>query len=207
MRGWHLAAPYKIPLEVHWSFLIIAAIFIASQGLFNGLLFSLVIGLSIVVHEYGHALVARERGYSTEYICLYLFGGAAWIRGLEDVNHDDEIAISLAGPATNLVWVIIGTLFLALTGWKVWGLVITINLLLGLFNLIPALPLDGGRILRAWLCKRLGYTKATQVSVKIGQGFSILFFAIGLATGHYDLVIVSLLIMLFASAEEKRVVS
>ena len=138
-------------------------------------------------HEMGHALVARRRQVRVEEITLWLFGGVARIRG-EDMDARSELRIAVAGPVVSLVlagacwgsgWVLSESLDADVAGGVLLWLG-RINLMLALFNLIPAFPMDGGRILRSLLWRRLGRERATRIAVGTGRGFAFLMIAAGL---------------------------
>ncbi|MBW3592427.1 MAG: site-2 protease family protein [Actinobacteria bacterium] len=142
--------------------------------------------LSLLLHEYGHALEARRRGMEIEGITLWLFGGVAKFRGMFP-SARAELAIAVAGPIVSLV---IGIAFVGIA--RIAGLPApvdgvafwlgTVNLLLLVFNLLPALPLDGGRVLRSILWGAKGdFGWATRVAATIGRGFGYLLIAGGLA--------------------------
>jgi Zn-dependent protease/CBS domain-containing protein len=142
--------------------------------------------LSLLLHELGHAVVARREGMEIEGITLWLFGGVAKFKGMFP-SAGAEFRIAIAGPLVSLA---LGVVFVVLA-WQaglpgeadgVLAWLGYINLALLVFNLLPALPLDGGRVLRAalWGAKR-DFAWATHVSAQIGRGFGYLFIAGGLA--------------------------
>src|SRR6266508_5944558 len=157
----------------------------------EGILFILALFLCVVLHEYGHALTARRYGIKTRDITLYPIGGVARLERMPD-KPIEELWVALMGPAVNLVIAAVLFAYLFFSG----GLVpithltiasgsfltrlMTLNIWLVLFNLIPAFPMDGGRVLRAILAMRIEYVRATQVAATIGQGLAFLFGFIGL---------------------------
>lgn len=156
----------------------------AAYGL--GLLSTLLLFASILAHEFGHALVARRRGIQVEEIDLWLLGGVSRMRG-EAHAPDDELRFALAGPAVTAV---IGTCFAAValvlpasTPAAVRVLVeyqALVNGVLLVFNLLPAFPLDGGRVLRALLWRRSGQlVRATETAAGVGRGFGYVLIALG----------------------------
>ncbi|MFP5364337.1 MAG: site-2 protease family protein [Thermoleophilia bacterium] len=151
-----------------------------------GLLSALALFGGIVLHELGHAIVARRGGVQVDEIDLWLLGGVARIRGTPRRAHD-ELAFALAGPAvTALLLVAAGALRLALgAGAADWlrALVeygVFVNAAILAFNLLPAFPLDGGRVLRALLWQRSGdYARATAIAARGGRTFGIVLIALG----------------------------
>lgn len=141
----------------------------------------------LLAHEMAHALVARRLDVQVEGITLWLFGGVASIRG-NDMTARSELRIAAAGPLASLAiaavaWVG-GDLLLRTPAPEVIGAVLSwlgrINLMLALFNLLPAFPMDGGRILRSLLWRRLGRARATRIASRTGQGFAFLLMCAGL---------------------------
>jgi Zn-dependent protease len=154
-------------------------------GVGSILLLSSVFGC-VLLHELGHALMARQYGIVTEDITLYPIGGVARLRRMPRAPGA-ELLIALAGPAVNLLIVLalaaVSTLGLVGSSWSaspglLGGFVdelILINLGLALFNLIPAFPMDGGRVLRALLSGWLGRSRATMIAAGVGRGLALLF--------------------------------
>ena len=142
-----IASAFGIPIRLHWSFLaVLAGILVwAGPGAWIGTL-GLTIGLfgSVLLHELGHALAARYYGIETAHITLYPFGGVAAITQMP------------RNPLQAGLFVVFGALYLTLGSWVAGGLAM-MNLAMGLFNLIPAFPMDGGRVLRALLATRMGW--------------------------------------------------
>ena len=134
---------------------------------------------SVVLHELGHALVARQLGVRVSGIELGFFGGAAKMVDLpRTANH--ELRIAAAGPAVSLMLGGVGLGLAALSHVGLFAMVGWINLVLAGFNLIPALPMDGGRILRALLTRKMDFIQATDVAVKVARVVAIAFALFGL---------------------------
>ena len=144
------------------------------------------------MHEFGHALAARRYGIKTHDITLLPIGGLARLEKMPD-KPGEEILVALAGPAVNVViaavlWVAIGLFIPGIpnpemmeeTRIPVLVRLFTVNVWLVLFNMIPAFPMDGGRVLRGVLAMRMNYARATQVAASVGQGIAFIFFIIGL---------------------------
>ncbi|MCB2178371.1 site-2 protease family protein [bacterium] len=170
---------------------------------------------SVVLHEYGHALTARKFGVKTKNITLYPIGGVANLERIPD-KPKQELLVALAGPAVNLiisimilVWLLLTSSLQPLTvtgimeGSYLQRLMIANLALLG-FNLIPAFPMDGGRVLRALLAMRLEYTVATQIAASIGQVLAFVFGFIGLFSNPF-LVFIAFFVWIGAQNEAKMV--
>jgi Zn-dependent protease len=191
---------FGIPLEIRGSFLILLAAVMLFLGGLSGILVVLLAFASVILHELGHALVARRLGVGVSSIELHFFGGVARLES-QPKSPKDELAIAAAGPAVSFL---LGGLSLVLaiaSGLWIFELLATINLILGAFNLIPALPMDGGRILRALLEPRLGFARSTQISVKISRVVSVLFAIVGLAFVQLQLLLLAGVLWYMASAE------
>ena len=175
-----------------------------------GLAFMILLFLSVLLHEFGHIFVARRYGVRTPDVTLLPIGGIARLERIPDVPKQ-EIAIALAGPAVNLVIaaLLMGSLGGLLPHGSVElenpavGLVARLalaNLFLALFNLLPAFPMDGGRVLRALLATWLGHARATQMAAGIGQGLAFLLGLLGLF-GNPLLIFVALFVYVGAASE------
>lgn len=199
-----LAKVAGIPVRVHWTFglLLLWVVYISISGgldLRYTLLSVGIVGvvfLCVVLHEYGHALTARRFGVNTRDIILSPIGGIARLEYIPE-KPMQEIIIAIAGPAVNLV---IATVLLIIAWFVIpeqvnlfsrsfWGwsdpqsviiLIAKINLILLLFNLTPAFPMDGGRVLRAALAIPFDRLRATQYAGYLGQGVGLFLFSAGL---------------------------
>ena len=222
-----------IDVKIHMTFVLIL-IWAAyrwsvstGEGLMGaafGIVATLLLFASVTLHEFGHSLQALRYGIVVHDITLMPMGGLARI---EEMPEDPvkEFRIAIAGPLVNFV--IAGVLFgiglllntraiisldelyssMGQVSWSGMLAYLTMtNLLLGLFNLIPAYPMDGGRILRAALAKRLGRPRATRIAVSVGQGLALLFGLWGFMSGSYTLVLTAIFVWMGAGQEGKEAV-
>ncbi len=197
--SWKIGSFKGIGVFIHATFLLIIAWvgFTNWQqtrtlaGTLEGILFTLVLFSTVVLHEFGHSLTARHYGIKTRDITLYPIGGVARLERMPE-KPAQEFWVAIAGPAVNIgiaamlfTWQTVAAPLAALTGFSLTGgqfveQLITVNIFLALFNLIPAFPMDGGRVLRSLLAMRLEYPRATQIAAYIGQGMAVLFGIVGL---------------------------
>lgn len=184
-----------IGVYLHWTFalLLVAAFgffllsgFAVSQAL-AGLGLIVAVFVCVVLHEFGHALSARRYGVPTRDITLYPIGGVARLQRIPDRPYQ-ELVVALAGPAVNVAIAVVLAVGLLAAGQTLApgrGLLapqemffqnlLWINIILVVFNMLPAFPMDGGRVLRALLAMRMDYVRATQIAATVGQGMAILF--------------------------------
>lgn len=209
-----------IKLFVHWTFLILVFWIIqmhvragySTKEILLALAFLVALFVCVILHELGHALTAKRYLINTSSINILPIGGVALLEGLPE-KPSQELAVALAGPLVNVV--IAGILFviLYLTGnWPgsidqiefgkgaFWVNLYTINLFLALFNLIPAFPMDGGRILRAALSFKLDRVKATRIAANLGQILAIAFVIFGFYSNPM-LIFIGFFVFLGAQAE------
>ena len=202
-KPWRLGAAMGFPIDVHPSFLLLLGlVFVA----FGGLAGVIVVGLSfasVLLHELGHAVVARRFGVRVSRIELGFFGGAAQMEAMPR-EPSRELLIAAAGPAVSLVLGASGLVLGALTHVPLVSLVGWINLVIAGFNLIPALPMDGGRILRALLVPRLGYRRATLAAVTIARVATVGFAIVGLL-GAYQLLLLAPFLWMMTTREAAMV--
>ena len=227
-----IATVRGIDIKVHVTFfliLIYAAIVFGLDGRgMNGALFGIVATLllfgCVVLHELGHSLVAQRYGIPVRDITLWPIGGIARLERIPD-KPAQEFWIAIAGPAVNFV--IVGVIFvvaqvlarlqvgfdlsalergmLRLEAASLLAYLFSTNLILAVFNLIPAFPMDGGRILRALLATRLDYPRATAIAVAIGQNLALLAGLFGFLTGQFFLVLIAIFVFMGAGSEGQMV--
>jgi len=201
-----------IQLRIHVTFLLligwVAFVYYAQGGspaAISQVFFILLLFACVVLHEFGHALAGKAFGINTPDITLLPIGGVARLERIPD-EPVQELVIAAAGPAVTAV-IMMG----ALIGGGSWAYpptvetgipdtLFTINLVLLAFNLLPAFPMDGGRVLRALLATRMSYARATQVAATIGQGFAFVFGFIGLLFNPF-LLFIALFVYIGASQE------
>ncbi|MCC3244175.1 site-2 protease family protein [Methylocystis sp. WRRC1] len=165
----------------------------------------------VVLHEFGHILTARQFGIVSPEVTLLPIGGVADMNKMPEKPYQ-ELLIAVAGPMVNVA---IAIVLLALSGAFNFGDAAQIsdpsismverlaatNIFLAIFNLIPAFPMDGGRVLRAGLAMWLGQDKATRIAAQIGQGFAFLLGFLGLTSGHPMLVFIAIFVYMAAAGE------
>jgi Zn-dependent protease/CBS domain-containing protein len=218
----------EIDVRVHWTFLVLLAFFAflgyQSSGSLAGALTptAVIVALFIcvVLHEFGHSLVAQRLGIVVRSITLLPIGGVSNLESLPE-KPSDEVKITLAGPLVNVVLAPIffgvGLLLGAeprmptdlFTGIGSVGQFFFylgyLNVVLAVFNLIPAFPLDGGRVLRGALSIRLGALRATEVAARVGQLFAFAFFLVGLFGGNFLLALIAIFVFFGANGEAQMV--
>jgi Zn-dependent protease/predicted transcriptional regulator len=221
--SWKLGEFAGIGVYVHATFGIVilwVAIMHWSQGegfagILGGILFILAIFACVVFHEFGHALMARRFGISTRDITLLPIGGVARLERMPE-DPKQELAVALAGPAVNVV-IAVGLFFwlwvtsawlpfekLGVVAGPFWERLMILNVLLVVFNMLPAFPMDGGRVVRALLAKRMNYVRATQIAASLGQGMALLFGLIGFFSNPF-LLFIAFFVWIGASQEASMV--
>ncbi|MFC6942484.1 CBS domain-containing protein [Salinirubellus sp. GCM10025818] len=238
MRGFRIGSAFGIPIRLNWTFLIVLPLFAAfiawditelvlvinetftttidSEQLTSGYL-PWILGLAsalglfagVLLHEFGHSLVALRYGYEIDSITLWLLGGvASFTEFPEDWQH--ELVIAIAGP---IVSVLIGigsyVAFVSLPSSLnparfVFGYLTILNIVLAAFNLLPGFPMDGGRILRAILARNQPHARATQQAASVGKVFAFMLGLLGLFTNLF-LVLLAFFIYIAASGEAQQI--
>jgi len=220
--SWTVARIAGIRIDIHATFLILLAwVALAdyerahtAAAAIDGVLLTLAIFASVVLHEYGHALTAARFGVKTRSITLLPIGGVAQLERIPD-RPRQELAITIAGPAVTVGIVIVLYVAMRLSGTPVVTSatpsetggsfvvqVLWVNVVLAVFNLLPAFPMDGGRVLRAALALRMPFVRATVIAAGIGKVFALLFALVGLfVVSNPFLVVIAVFVWLSAAAE------
>jgi Zn-dependent protease len=217
-----------IDVKVHWTFFLLLGFFAflgyqasgSAVGALTATAMIVALFFCVLLHEFGHSLVAQRLGIGIHSITLLPLGGVSNLESLPE-KPADEVKITFAGPLVSVVLAPIffgvGLLFGAVprmpadlfTGVGSVGQFFFylgyVNVVLAVFNLIPAFPLDGGRILRALLATRLGVLRATDISSAVGKLFAVAFFIIGLISGDLLLALVAVFIYFGATGEAQMV--
>ncbi|WNY25541.1 site-2 protease family protein [Methanolapillus millepedarum] len=189
--------------------------------------------VTLLIHELCHSILATSYGIKIQGITLFFFGGVSMMENPKDekaVEPSKELKIALVGPLSSII---IGLIFLGLNyvffgvfygapiiagsvmvgGWEIMYrdisvllfLVGALNLFLGIFNILPVFPMDGGRVLRAWLAQRYPFQKATEIAVQTGKIFSVVMAVIGILIFNFWLALLAVFLYLSASEEGKAV--
>lgn len=214
---------FGIPIRVHLTFLLLLAFIwyveASSQGAgvgFYSLVFWILIFICVLLHELGHSLVAQSYGLTIASIVLLPIGGVSQIN---EIPRDPikEVAITVAGPAVNFLLAAIILLFGKMVFPSLQFSVISLqsgsmivdlfwaNILLGLFNIVPAYPMDGGRILRGLIAMKREYIEATKLAADIGKAFAIAFIIAGFFYNWW-LILIGIFVFSGASSEVEATV-
>ncbi len=212
-----VASVAGIGIFLHWTFAALIA-WLAISGIIAGKSFSQIAGTfafiaalfaCVVLHELGHALAARKFGIKTRDIILLPIGGVARLERIPE-KPAQELWVAIAGPIVNVVIAAVVFPVIALQGADAsftsgfLPRLLWVNLFMAVFNLLPAFPMDGGRILRALLSMRLGRARATSLAVKIGKGMAVLFGLVGFFSNPF-LIFIAIFVYFGAEAEGRMV--
>lgn len=220
-----------IAVYVHWTFLLLLAVFAGSHLIGSAdtpiearlaaagraALFLLGVFGCVILHEFGHAMAARLYGIKTKDIYVLPIGGVARLERMPR-SPLQEFVVAIAGPAVNVVIAIVLLLILGLgfaaevlsqsgsgvgrvLSHGLLGQLLVANVLLVVFNLIPAFPMDGGRILRAALAAMMPYERATRAAVRVGQGVAVLMALFAIFGGAPMLILIAVFVFFGAQAE------
>lgn len=210
-----------IGVFMHWTFLLLIVYIVFSnyrlghnaEQILWAVLFILSIFVTVFLHELGHALAAKRYHIKTKDITLLPIGGLARLDKIPE-KPKEELVVAIAGPAVNLVLALITYLFISIPEADVLNVQLTgginggnfflnffvVNIWLAVFNMIPAFPMDGGRVLRAVLSMKLERHIATNIAVGIGQLLALVFVFLGFYSNPF-LIFIGIFIMLGAQAE------
>jgi Zn-dependent protease/CBS domain-containing protein len=212
-----------IEVRIHVTFLLLLAVFASFYGAQGGasgtvkiVIFFLLIFLCVLLHELGHAFAAKAYGIRTVDITLLPIGGVARMERMPE-KPAQELVVAIAGPLVNVVIAAALLFVLSVTGNldfgemldptrfnALWALLYT-NVMMVVFNLIPAFPLDGGRVLRALLATRLSYERATQIAATVGQALALLMGIWAFSKGPASLALIAIFIYMGAESESSFV--
>ncbi|MFI5309178.1 MAG: site-2 protease family protein, partial [Polyangiales bacterium] len=222
--SYKLGRMFGIDVHVHATFLFLLGLVAfdtysethSGPAVFFSLLFMVALFCLVVLHEYGHALTARHFGIRTLHITLYPIGGVAMLEGMPK-RPREQLLVALAGPAVNFA--LAALCFGAMTALgqpllrlgqidgqpsSLLSALLFTNLVMGSFNLLPALPMDGGRVLRAVLAMRLGPETATRIAAGVAKLVAVLMAVYALqGHGHAMLLVIAVTVWLGSSAEAR----
>ncbi|MFL5759583.1 MAG: site-2 protease family protein [Thermomicrobiales bacterium] len=234
--GWsfRIARVRGIDIRVHATFALIlvwAAYFwgfsidAGWRGATFGVVATVLLFVCVTLHELGHSFVALRYGIPVRDITLLPIGGVASLEGTPE-DPGQEFRIAIAGPLVNVaiaaVLIVAGAILQATSllspshldtsmrdaDWSSILAYLTLaNIWLVLFNIIPAFPMDGGRIFRSALATRVGFRRATEVAVNLGQGIALLFGLLGFLTGNFFLIFIAVFVWIGAEAEGRQTVA
>ncbi len=223
--GWslNLGTYAGTAVRIHFTFFLLLAWIGFSNaqtggvpGAIDGMVFVSLVFACVLLHEFGHALAARRYGIKTPDITLLPIGGIARLERMPE-DPGREVIVALAGPAVNVVLALV---FIVLLGGNfsitsvegflqtqesMLGRLAFVNIVLVVFNLIPAFPMDGGRVLRAVLSLQFGRIKATQYAAYAGQALALGFGVLALMGGSPILILIAVFIFFAANAESQQV--
>ena len=228
MRSWSIQVGrlFGVDIRIHLTFLFLLvfvwftqSVALGASGAVRGVALVGIIFGCVVLHELGHALVAQRSGVAVRGIILLPIGGVTLMEdtGQRNADYARDIRIAVAGPLVNLLIAALSgaviLLFFPQVGlWArpfvyagnlpralFWG-----NVFLGAFNLLPAYPMDGGRVLRAFFAERMEYVRATRLAVTVGQGFAMLFIFLGV--WNTWLMLIGFFLFVGAQLEDRSVV-
>jgi Zn-dependent protease len=215
--SWKIGRVAGIDLYVHPTFLLVLLPGVFIRGPVTALSILLVLAVfgCVLLHELGHAMAAQRFGIRTRDITLYPIGGVARLERMPRAAGA-ELVIALAGPAVNVAIAGCLLLFEIATGWALFSgtvleVVVTellaINVILAVFNMLPAFPMDGGRVLRALLSGWMSRARATSIAARIGRVIAVLMGTVGFAYGQWMLIPLAIFVYMISRAEEAHVLA
>jgi Zn-dependent protease len=216
-----------IKVQIHWTFwllfIFIGFLVIANEGgaedLFWNFLFIFALFFCVVLHEFGHALAARRYGIGTRSITLLPIGGVASLKDMPD-DPKQEFVIAIAGPLVNVVIALLLYLIVPVENFLVDDpelfeeqldginaanflfYLLMVNVILVLFNMIPAFPMDGGRVFRAALSTRMNRVQATKAATTLGKFMALIFFLFGL---FFNIILAIIAVFIYFGAHSENI--
>lgn len=225
-NAWRIGRLFGIDIAIHWSFVLLFGVLVYMQwssgaGVLATLLHAalfLAVFACVLLHEFGHAMAARQFGIATKDITLLPIGGVARLTRMPE-KPLQELWVAVAGPLVNVV--IAAVIFIGLLAYEridnlanpefalesgaFFRQLMWINVALVAFNMLPAFPMDGGRVLRAFLGFFLPFVHATRAAAIVGQAFAVLIGIAGIATGQFMLAILAAFVFFAARSETRGV--
>lgn len=197
--GWRLISFFNMEICVHPFFLLLVCLWVFAGFPVEPLLLFLL----VLAHEISHVITAKFLGIKFSRIELFPFGGVSYLSRPVELNPKTEFFVAAAGPLFNFTFLVFlsetfnnsVSLFWAGEDFSLVNFLIKANFFLMTFNLLPGLPLDGGRILRACLTRHLGFYKATETAASYGKALGIIFIIFGLLLSYYNFLNLSLSLM------------
>lgn len=209
--SYRIARIWGIPIKLDISLIILLLFFCYDFGPWGGLLMAVGLLVSIVLHELGHSAVAIRKGCRVREITLMFMGGAAQMDRMP-ARPLDEFLMAAAGPAVSLLLGLLGlwggarlSLPLFVLDFNIVEWLGVVNLMLMVFNLLPAFPMDGGRIFRSVLTPKLGRVKATLIAARLGKAMAVVFGVYGFLHNAWTLVVIAFFIFISAGHEYRFV--
>lgn len=197
-KSWPLFRALGVPVRIHISFLILLAFVMLSSPSFLPIL--LILMASVLVHEFGHILAGRHFDNDCSGVYLHLLGGVAMMRPSKSLKEDWMVAI--AGPITSFLLAVAFGILWAITGVEILLLAGQLNIVIGIFNLAPVYPMDGGRVYKAIMDHLFGPLLGTNIAIYTARVISIVVGIWALMSGLYVLALIALAIILMGNAEQ-----
>ncbi len=193
-----------IKLRLNWFFLLLLGLLWLVEMLPQ----TLILFAIVLIHEYAHAVAAKGLGLKVRDVELLPFGGVARIDDIMEVDPVIEATVAIVGPLTNFFLAGLALLMARyVQAWPYMDFFVQSNLMLGAFNLVPALPLDGGRIYRAYLSRKIGFRSATERAVKLAKVLAFVFAGLGgflLYQGRVNVSLIVVSFFVFFAADRER---
>jgi Zn-dependent protease len=212
-----------IDVRIHWTFWVLILFYLfsvsRSAGLVGGVTavaFIVSVFFCVLLHEFGHALAAEWYGIPTRDITLLPIGGVARLERMPE-KPVQELVVALAGPAVNVIIAVLLVFPIALgvlsstaapvvsLGTSFFVQLLMVNIILVCFNMLPAFPMDGGRVLRSLLAIRLGHLRATQIAARLGRWMALSLGIWAILSGNIMLLLLAVFVFIAGTAELMQV--